>query len=159
MRKLQQTSSCAVFTNQCIEGPGPLTELDWTEQTKIQEYYDRPKDAVEFTLCNLKSRYFSQNFRTSRNIPGFALTSTTNSILYLSTPPLRVSPIVVTPSSPRTSEYLTADTSPSVLRNPSDYPVNTSIAAPSTLTTRTSYPWNSIRSATVLSPPRKKERR
>jgi len=37
MRKLKQTASCAVFTNQYIE---ILAELDWTEQTKIQEYYD-----------------------------------------------------------------------------------------------------------------------
>lgn len=59
MRKLKQTGSCAVFTNQFSE---LLAELDWTEQTKIQEYYDRLKDGVKLTLCNRKGRYFTMDF-------------------------------------------------------------------------------------------------
>lgn len=59
IRKLKQTGSCAAFTNQFIE---VLAELDWTEQTKIQEYYDRLKDSVKLTLCNRKGRYFSLEF-------------------------------------------------------------------------------------------------
>ncbi|PPR08208.1 hypothetical protein CVT24_001372, partial [Panaeolus cyanescens] len=51
MRKLRQTGSCAAFTNQYAE---LLAELDWSEQTKIQEYYVRLKDGVKITLCNRK---------------------------------------------------------------------------------------------------------
>ncbi|KJA23727.1 hypothetical protein HYPSUDRAFT_108070, partial [Hypholoma sublateritium FD-334 SS-4] len=51
IRKLRQSSSCAVYTNQFIE---ILAKLDWTEQTKIQEYYDRLKDNVKATLCSRK---------------------------------------------------------------------------------------------------------
>ncbi|KAF8156744.1 hypothetical protein B0H34DRAFT_625253, partial [Crassisporium funariophilum] len=59
MRKLKQTGSCAAFTNQFIE---ILAELDWTEQTKVQEYYDRLKENIKTTLCNRKGRYFTNNF-------------------------------------------------------------------------------------------------
>ncbi|TFK25789.1 hypothetical protein FA15DRAFT_617027, partial [Coprinopsis marcescibilis] len=59
IRKLKQTGSCAAFTAQFIE---ILAELDWTNQTKIQEYYDRLKDSVKTMLCNCKGRYFTRDF-------------------------------------------------------------------------------------------------
>ncbi len=133
MRKLKQTSSCAIFTNQYIE---ILAELDWTEQTKIQEYYDRLKDAVKFTLCNRKGRYFSQNFEEYSKVC-IDIDNELHSLSLETASPRFVN--VVPPSSPRTSEYLTTDNpfahrpaapAPSVLSNTSDYLVNTDIEAP-----------------------------
>ncbi|KAJ2914470.1 hypothetical protein MD484_g5942, partial [Candolleomyces efflorescens] len=59
IRKLKQTGPCATFTNQFIE---LLTDLDWSEQTKIQEYYDRLKPNVKLTLANRKGRHFTRDF-------------------------------------------------------------------------------------------------
>ncbi len=103
MRKLKQTSSCAIFTNQYIE---ILAELDWTEQTKIQEYYDRLKDAVKFTLCNRKGRYFSPNFEEYSRVC-IDIDNELHSLSLDTASPRFIN--VVPPSSPRTSEYSMTD--------------------------------------------------
>ncbi len=134
MRKLKQTSSCAVFTNQYTE---IIAELDWTEQTKIQEYYDRLKDAVKFTLCNRKGRYFLQNFEEYSRVCIDVVDNELHSLSLDTASPRFVNG--VPPSSPRMSEYSTTDNpfahrpaapAPSVLSNPSDYLVTTDIKAP-----------------------------
>ncbi|KAJ2936128.1 hypothetical protein H1R20_g962, partial [Candolleomyces eurysporus] len=56
---LKQTGSAAAFTSRFLE----LTAwLDWTDQTKIQEYWNRLKDSVKATLINRRGRYFTTSF-------------------------------------------------------------------------------------------------
>ncbi|RXW13331.1 hypothetical protein EST38_g12525 [Candolleomyces aberdarensis] len=59
--ELKQTGSAAAFTSRFLE----LTaRLDWTDQTKIQEYWNRLKDSVKGTLINRRGRYFTTSFDT-----------------------------------------------------------------------------------------------
>ncbi|RXW12481.1 hypothetical protein EST38_g13374 [Candolleomyces aberdarensis] len=59
--ELKRTGSAAAFTSRFLE----LTaRLDWTDQTKIQEYWNRLKDSVKGTLINRRGRYFTTSFDT-----------------------------------------------------------------------------------------------
>ncbi|KAJ3531721.1 hypothetical protein NMY22_g8032 [Coprinellus aureogranulatus] len=62
LRKLQdlmQTDSAATFTSRFEE---LSARLDWTDQTKIEEYWRRLKETVQDTLVNRRARYFTQRF-------------------------------------------------------------------------------------------------
>ncbi|KAF5342091.1 hypothetical protein D9611_002010 [Ephemerocybe angulata] len=59
LRKLRQTGSTADYTARFLEY---VSDLNWTDQTKIQHYFDGLKDSVQDTLVNRKGRYFTEDF-------------------------------------------------------------------------------------------------
>jgi hypothetical protein len=59
VRKLRQTRSAADYTSQFLE---QVCKLNWTDETKIQHYFDSLKDSVQDTLVNRKGRYFTKTF-------------------------------------------------------------------------------------------------
>jgi hypothetical protein len=59
LRKLCQTGSAADYTARFLE---LVSDLNWTDQTKIQHYFDGLKDAVQDTLINRKGRHFTEDF-------------------------------------------------------------------------------------------------
>lgn len=59
LRKLCQTGSAAKYTSHFLEH---VSDLSWTNQTKIQHYFDGLKDLVQDTLVNWKGHYFTENF-------------------------------------------------------------------------------------------------
>ncbi|KAJ3500264.1 hypothetical protein NMY22_g19315 [Coprinellus aureogranulatus] len=59
IRKLRQTGSAADYTARFLEY---VSELNWTDEWKIQQYYEGLKESVQDTLINRKGRYFTQNF-------------------------------------------------------------------------------------------------
>ncbi|KAJ3508707.1 hypothetical protein NMY22_g16531 [Coprinellus aureogranulatus] len=59
LQDLTQTDSAATFTSRFEE---LSARLDWTDQTKIEEYWRRLKESVQDTLVNRRGRYFTQRF-------------------------------------------------------------------------------------------------
>ncbi|KAJ3550821.1 hypothetical protein NMY22_g186 [Coprinellus aureogranulatus] len=59
LRDPRFTDSAATFTSRFEE---LSARLDWTDQTKIEEYWRRLKESVQDTLVNRRGRYFTQRF-------------------------------------------------------------------------------------------------
>ncbi|KAJ2930719.1 hypothetical protein H1R20_g6374, partial [Candolleomyces eurysporus] len=59
LRKLRQTGSAAEYTARFLEY---VSDLNWTDQTKMQQYFDGLKDVVQDTLVNRKGRHFTDDF-------------------------------------------------------------------------------------------------
>ncbi|KAJ3527187.1 hypothetical protein NMY22_g9880 [Coprinellus aureogranulatus] len=59
VQKLRQTGSAADYTPRFLEH---VSELNWTDEMKMQQYFKGLKELVQDTLVNRKGRYFTKKF-------------------------------------------------------------------------------------------------